>query len=93
MTGGHRAPPFPLDLRSAHTAQLETNKSLKVQNKESEQSGTENSPSQDKREEMLLLQASFTQELGFLVVSFPPPCGKFSGVAALTALETGKGTG
>lgn len=41
------------------------NKSLKVRNKESEQSGTENSHSQDKREEMLLLQESFIQELFF----------------------------
>lgn len=63
------------------------NKSLKVRNKEPEQSGTENSPSQDKREEMLLLRASFIQELGFF-----SPCSEFSGVAALTALETGKGT-
>lgn len=54
MTGGHRAPPFPLDLRGTHTAQLEVNKSLKVRNKEAEQSGTENSRSQNKREEMLL---------------------------------------
>lgn len=77
-----------------HTAQLETNKSLQVRKKGSEQSGTENSPSQDKREEMLLLQASFTQELGFLVAFrfFPPsPFSEFSGIAALTALETGKG--
>lgn len=65
------------------------NKSLKVRNKESEQSGTENSPCQDKREEMLLLQASFIRGLVFLVgVFFFLP--ESSGVAALTALTQGR---
>lgn len=62
-----------------------------MRNKEPEQSGTENSPCQDKREEMLLLQASFVQELVFLVEFFSLP--ESSGVAALTARDTGKGAG
>lgn len=88
MTGGHGAAPFPLDLCSTHRAQLETNTSLKVGNKEPEQSGTANSPSQHKREEMLLFQASFIRE-GFFGWVFFPHCSEFSGVAVLTALERG----